>query len=134
LIPIIIIFQFCRKQGGMETQEVKTGQGRKWRQLNAVNKEVNTRSILHPGRILGDWSPPSLLNFVWSIHNLLTSYSTVVLYIRDPGGLGFSAQQYPPKNELHISVWQYWPSQKCLQINHKQYQQVVMNFFKIPIL
>ena len=37
------------------------------------------------------------------------SYSMVVLYIRDHGGLGFSDQQYHPKTSFTIPApWQYW--------------------------
>ena len=40
-----------------------------------------------------------------------TSYSTVVLYIRDHGDLDFPSQKNSPKNQLHNSIlapWQYW--------------------------
>ena len=37
----------------------------------------------------------------------ITSYSMVVLYIRDHGGLGFSAQQYRPKSSLTFPTQQF---------------------------
>ena len=60
------------------------------------------------------------------------SYSMVVLYVRDHGGLGFSAQKYHLKNQTHFSlstVWQHWlgiAKPKCVQINPKPFQQVDM--------
>jgi len=39
------------------------------------------------------------------------AYSMVVLYIKDHGGLGFSAQQYHPKTSLRFPMQQFSSSQ-----------------------
>jgi len=49
---------------------------------------------------------PSFKPTMIVMHKL--SYSTVVLYVRDHDGLGFSAQQYHPKISFTFPKQQYW--------------------------
>ena len=60
----------------------------------------------------------------------IIQYSSNCIYVKDHEGLGFQ-----PKNQPHnsfLTVWQYLVRQsqakKCLQINPKPFQQVVMKF------
>ena len=52
------------------------------------------------------------INLHLHVRIIYLSYSTVVLYIRDYGDLGFPSQiRNSPKNQLHNSIlapWQYW--------------------------